>query len=95
MKDKQAQKLIFWKDCILKQEQSGQSILKFCQDQGVSNRVFYYYRNLINSNKETSDISSKPSAFVAVKAKSLEKKSSLPDPKWLAQYTAELIRSLS
>lgn len=94
MTGNQAQKLAFWKDCILKQEQSGQSVLKFCQDQQVSSRNFYYYRSLINSSYETSDISSKPRAFVAVKAKSLEAKSSLPDPEWLAQFAAELIRSL-
>jgi hypothetical protein len=96
MSTKQAQKLAYWKELILKQELSNQSVLKFCQAQQVSSRVFYYYRGLLKTRTpQTSATSSKSSAFVAIKTKSTESSRSLPDPKWLAQFSSELIRSLS
>jgi hypothetical protein len=51
MRNKQGERREFWRELIGKQKKSGQSIGTFCQEQGVSQPSFYYWRQQLAAEK--------------------------------------------
>jgi hypothetical protein len=51
MRDKQGDRREFWRELIGKQKRSSQSVRTFCQEQGVSQPSFYYWRQQLGGEK--------------------------------------------
>jgi transposase-like protein len=51
MRDKQGGRREFWTALIGKQKRSGQSVRTFCQEQGVSQPSFYYWRQQLGGER--------------------------------------------
>jgi transposase-like protein len=51
MRDKRGDRKEFWRELIVKQKRSGQAVGTFCQEQGVSQPSFYYWRQQLGREK--------------------------------------------
>ena len=82
------EKVTYWSGHLSKAAESRLGATKYCRLNGLSLATFNYWKNRLGqSGPRALKISP---AFVTLEVEKPEK--TLPDPKWLAAFTTELVR---
>ena len=86
-----SEKREYWVTKVREAQSFSGSVKAFCEQQGISLATFGYWKAKLKSQPLTR-MSVQPSPFVRVEIE--RPKSTLPDPKWVAEILVHLSRGL-
>ena len=95
--NQQHQREEIWANHISNWKKSSVEIRAYCREKGISHNTFYYWRKRLSSRLPATqkEKSLRISPFVPVSiSRELSSVSTIPDPKWLGEFAAHLIRGL-
>ncbi len=86
-----------WANHISNWKKSSAEIRAYCRENGISHNTFYYWRKRLSSRLPAiqKEKSLRISPFVPVSiSREMQSVPTMPDPKWLGEFAAHLIRGL-
>lgn len=82
------EKATYWRSHLSKSRESSLGATKYCRLNGLNLATFNYWKNK-RVHEGPGPLKVSP-AFVTLEVEKVER--ALPDPKWLAEFTVELVR---